>query len=151
MDFVSTRNCNPTVGLAYGAIDHMVKLSFLRQTPAVSASGDWALIYSLQVAFLLCKATYQSRCVETCGPMCQDFFQTHIMFPATAITFSLNFKVHLAEVNRYNNHITFILKASIFGAYLCPPKVDLFYLLISLKRKGGMRCEEGTYFLFDEF
>lgn len=126
----------------------MVKLSLLHQTPTFAASGIWALIYSPQVAFLLCKS---SRCMETCGPMCQDFAQTHIMFPATTITFSLDFKVHLAEVNRYNNHITFILKASIFGGYLCPPKVDLFDLLVSLKRKGRMRCEEGTYFLFDEF
>lgn len=49
-----------------------------------------------------------------------------------------------------DNDIKSIFTASLFSSYFCPPKVDIFYFLVSLKRKGGdRRGGQGLIFLMD--
>lgn len=50
-----------------------------------------------------------------------------------------------------DNYIKSIFTASLFSSYFCPPKVDIFYFLVSLKRKGGDRRGGGETYLFDGF
>lgn len=73
-----------------------LRFSIILQT--FSASGVWALIYSPQVTLPSVQINSWWSFVAPCAKTC---LKPSLCWPATSFICSLNFKVHLAEVNRY--------------------------------------------------